>query len=94
MGKKKRRRQKDLWIATNEIPVPAGHPFYEALEAFLKVTLSIGVASAPADVQTGNALIQTADAALYYAKKSGRARLVDAGQVSPRRYFRRQLSSD
>ena len=53
----------------------------------LPITLSIGVASAPADVQTGNALIQTADTALYFAKKSGRARLVDAGQVSPQEVF-------
>jgi len=51
------------------------------------ITLSIGVASAPDDVQTGNALIQTADTALYYAKKSGRARVVDAGQVSPQEVF-------
>ena len=36
MGKKKRRRQKDLWVATSEIPVPPGHPFYEALEELLK----------------------------------------------------------
>ena len=36
MGKKKRGRQKDLWIATSEISVPGGHPFYEALEALLK----------------------------------------------------------
>lgn len=53
----------------------------------LPITLSIGVASAPVDVQTGNALIQTADTALYYAKKSGRALLVDAGQVSPQEVF-------
>ena len=36
MGKKKRRSQKDLWVATSEIPVPPGHPFYEALEDLLK----------------------------------------------------------
>ena len=36
MGKKKRRSQKDLWVATSEIPVPPGHPFYEALEELLK----------------------------------------------------------
>ena len=53
----------------------------------LSITLSIGVVSAPADAQTGAALIQTADTALYYAKKSGRARLVDAGQVSPQEVF-------
>ena len=47
----------------------------------LPITLSIGVASAPEDAQTGNDLIYKADTALYYAKKSGRARLVNAGQV-------------
>ena len=31
MGKKKRRQQKDLWVATSEMPVPPGHPFYVAL---------------------------------------------------------------
>ena len=36
MGKKKRRQQKDLWVATSEMPVPAGHPFYVALEDLLK----------------------------------------------------------
>ena len=36
MGKKKRRSQKDLWVATSEIPAPPGHPFYEALEELLK----------------------------------------------------------
>ena len=36
MGKKKRRSQKDLWVATSEIPVPPGHPSYEALEELLK----------------------------------------------------------
>ncbi len=59
----------------------------DEIVGLLPITLSIGVASAPADVQTGNALIQKADTALYYAKKSGRARLVDAGQVSPQEVF-------
>ena len=36
MGKKKRRHQKDLWVATSEMPVPPGHPFYVALEDLLK----------------------------------------------------------
>ena len=36
MGKKKRRQQKDLWVATSEMPVPPGHPFYVALEDLLK----------------------------------------------------------
>ena len=29
MGKKKRRQQEDLWVATSELPRTAGHPFYE-----------------------------------------------------------------
>ena len=31
MGKKKRRQQEDLWVATSELPHTAGHPFYERL---------------------------------------------------------------
>ena len=31
MGKKKRRQQEDLWVATSELPPTAGHPFYERL---------------------------------------------------------------
>ena len=31
MGKKKRRQQEDLWVATSELPRTAGHPFYERL---------------------------------------------------------------
>ena len=27
MGKKKRRQQEDLWVATSELPRTAGHPF-------------------------------------------------------------------
>ena len=31
MGKKKRRQQENLWVATSELPRTAGHPFYERL---------------------------------------------------------------
>ena len=31
MGKKKRRQQEDLWVATSQLPRTAGHPFYERL---------------------------------------------------------------
>ncbi len=48
----------------------------------LPITMSIGVASAPGDAQTGKALIQKADTALYYAKKTGRDRLANAGQIA------------
>ena len=30
-GKKKRRQQEDLWVATSELPRTAGHPFSERL---------------------------------------------------------------
>src|SRR2546426_9151550 len=39
-------------------------------KAVVHMTLSIGVASAPEDAQTGKALIHKADTALYHAKKS------------------------
>ena len=31
VGKKTRRQQEDLWVATSELPRTAGHPFYERL---------------------------------------------------------------
>jgi diguanylate cyclase (GGDEF)-like protein len=43
----------------------------------LKITLSIGVAEYPRDADTGNALIQAADQALYQAKCQGRNRVVN-----------------
>ena len=53
----------------------------------LSVTVSIGVACAPDDAYTGKALIQKADTALYYAKKTGRNRLADAGQIAAEDVF-------
>ena len=49
----------------------------------LQITLSIGIASAPEDAQTGRNLIQKADTALYYAKRQGRDRLANAGTIPP-----------
>lgn len=47
----------------------------------LKITLSIGIASAPEDAKNSKALIQRADTALYSAKKRGRDCYVNATQV-------------
>ena len=45
------------------------------------VTLSIGVATASEDAFTGKSLIQKADVALYFAKKSGRDCVVNTSEV-------------
>lgn len=51
--------------------LPAGEP--------VPVTLSIGVAEFPQDGETPEAVVATADAALYRAKREGRDRVVAAG---------------
>ncbi|MBW2063949.1 MAG: diguanylate cyclase [Deltaproteobacteria bacterium] len=48
----------------------------------IRITLSIGVASAPEDAKTGKGLIQKADTALYSAKKRGRNCCVNASEVT------------
>jgi diguanylate cyclase (GGDEF)-like protein len=48
----------------------------------LKITLSIGIASAPEDAKNSKALIQKADTALYSAKKKGRDCYVNASEVA------------
>jgi diguanylate cyclase (GGDEF)-like protein len=53
----------------------------------LRITISVGIASAPEDAQTGRALIQKADTALYYAKKQGRDRLANAGVIPAEEVF-------
>jgi diguanylate cyclase (GGDEF)-like protein len=59
----------------------------EGLEGELQVTLSIGVASAPHDAQSGKELIKKADVALYYAKESGRDCVINAGEVAQESVF-------
>lgn len=49
----------------------------------VELTLSIGVAAAPEDARNGKGLVQKADAALYFAKRSGRNRMSDAADVHP-----------
>jgi diguanylate cyclase (GGDEF)-like protein len=55
----------------------------EGTEDEFSLTLSIGVASAPEDAQIGKDLIQKADTALYFSKKTGRDRLANASLVTP-----------
>jgi diguanylate cyclase (GGDEF)-like protein len=47
-----------------------------------RLTVSIGVAACPEDAQTAESLLETADVALYRAKKSGRDTVVQAGRAS------------
>ena len=61
----------------HEEPVPA----FKDGDSPLRITLSIGIASAPEDAQTGRGLVQQADTALYYAKKQGRNRVASAWTV-------------
>jgi diguanylate cyclase (GGDEF)-like protein len=48
-----------------------------------KNTVSIGVATFPEDGRVSRALVDTADAALYEAKRTGRDRVVQAGRHAP-----------
>ncbi|MGD8371400.1 MAG: diguanylate cyclase [Syntrophobacterales bacterium] len=59
----------------------------EEMEGEFSITLSIGVASAPDDAQTSKDLIHQADTALYFAKKSGRDQVANAGLVDPHAVF-------
>jgi diguanylate cyclase (GGDEF)-like protein len=56
-------------------------------KASIRVTLSIGVATAPDDADSGKALLQKADTALYYVKKSGRDGVANAAQLDPQKVF-------
>lgn len=55
-------------------------PLHEGKES-LTVTLSVGVATAPDDAESGKALLQKADTALYYVKKSGRNGVANVAQL-------------
>jgi diguanylate cyclase (GGDEF)-like protein len=59
----------------------------DEIDVTLDITLSIGVASAPDDAQSGMALTYQADIALYYAKKTGRNRLANAREINPQDVF-------
>jgi two-component system cell cycle response regulator len=56
----------------------AGHD-WSGISAGLQVTASLGVAFAPADADTGSALVRAADVRMYVAKRDGRNRVVFQG---------------
>ena len=59
----------------------------KSLDEPLRITFSIGIASAPEDAGDGKNLIRQADTALYSAKKRGRNCLVNARNVNPEEVF-------
>jgi len=54
-----------------------------AAEKNLTLTVSVGVATAPQDASDSESLVQRADAALYYSKRSGKDCLTDAAKADP-----------
>jgi diguanylate cyclase (GGDEF)-like protein len=53
----------------------------------LPITLSIGIATAPQDATNSTRLLQTADTALYHAKRSGRNQVASAEDVDLEKVF-------
>jgi diguanylate cyclase (GGDEF)-like protein len=53
----------------------------------LRISVSIGVATAPDDAGHGRGLINEADTALYYAKKTGRNRMANAAEIARHEVF-------
>ena len=36
MGKRRKRRQETMWVATSDLPASPGHPFYRRLNQILR----------------------------------------------------------
>ncbi len=37
MGRKKRKQQETMWVATRDLPTSPGHPFYQRLNRILEM---------------------------------------------------------
>jgi diguanylate cyclase (GGDEF)-like protein len=53
----------------------------------IALKLSMGLASAPDDAKNEKNLVQKADTALYFAKKTGRDRIASVGDIAPQTVF-------
>jgi diguanylate cyclase (GGDEF)-like protein len=80
-------KQTAIDVGKSLIRLVHNRPFQLNDEMELSITLSIGLACAPADARDHTALIQRADTALYYAKKAGRDRLANADDIPPQDVF-------
>jgi len=75
---------KDAAVAAKRLcEAVATHRFEVGEDAFLQLTISVGVAAYPEHGKTPEELITEADAALYMAKKLGRNRVCLAAQTAP-----------
>jgi diguanylate cyclase (GGDEF)-like protein len=80
-------KQTAMNMGENLIRLVHKRPFQLNEEMELNITLSIGISSAPADAKDHTTLIQKADTALYYAKKAGRDRLANSGDIPAQEVF-------
>jgi len=58
--------------AAERIRVKAGEALFRTEQGDVKVTISIGIATFPADARAKAQLVEVADAGLYHAKRHGR----------------------
>ncbi len=81
-------KQTSLKIGEKLVGTIGGNPFVpKGNHEKVKLTISLGVATAPEDARSGKALIQQADTALYSAKRNGRNQMVNATKVRPSDVF-------
>lgn len=71
-----------LLSLTRESPMPL-----PGKESTITLKLSMGISAAPDDARNEKTLVQKADTALYFAKKTGRDRIAGVGDISPQTVF-------